>query len=138
VTSPGQQKAPGPTGFEEGIARLPKWIFVLGLAGTPIAGQFFGLPAALGYLLGAAGAYVNFRLIERFVDRLGRLATGGQGAPRTRGIGLFLQFLGLVTGAFVILKVSRLNVVAALCGFLVFPAAALLEILYELLTYGHS
>jgi len=29
-------------------------------------------------------------------------------------------------------------VVVALCGFLVCPAAVMLEILYELITYGHS
>jgi hypothetical protein len=127
------------TGFDEGVARLPKWILGLGLVGTGAAGQFYGLAAALGFLLGAAGAYVNLRLIERFVDRLGQLALAEQKpARRTRGLWLFLQFLGLVTGAFVILRVSGLNIVAALCGFLVCPAAVLLEILYELLTYGHS
>jgi len=126
-------------GYDEGIARLPKWIFWLGLLGAPVAGRWYGVPAALGFLLGAGCAYLNFRLIERFADRLGQLATGDPASARaTRGGGLFFQFLGLVAGAVVILKVSQLNVVAAMCGFLVCPAAVLLEILYELLTYGHS
>ena len=128
------------TGFDEGIARLPKWMLGLGLVGSGVTGQFFGLSAAAGFLLGAGGAYINLRLIERFVDKLGRLAMRDKAAapPKTRGIWLFVQFLGLVVGAFVILRVSGLNIVAALCGFLVCPAAVLLEILYELLTYGHS
>lgn len=128
-----------PKNFDAGIERLPKWILGLAVAGTGLAGQFYGLAAALGFLLGSAGAYVNLRLIVLFVDRLGRLAMGSAGnAPRTRGTGLFLLFLGLIAGAFVILKVSGLNIVAALWGFLVCPAAVLLEILYELFTYGHS
>lgn len=129
----------GHAGFEEGIARLPKWIAGLGLAGTGVAGQLHGLPAALGFLLGAAGAWLNLKALDRFVNRLGRSAIADQTrVPQTRGGGLFLQFLGLVTGAFVILKVSGLSLIAALCGFLVLPAAVLLEIVYELLTYGHS
>jgi hypothetical protein len=126
------------TGFDEGIARLPKWMLGLGLVGTGLTGQFFGLAAAAGFLLGAGGAYVNLRLIERFVDKLGRLAMADKTPPKTRGVWLLIQFLGLVTGAFVILKVTGFNIVAALCGFLALPAAVLLEILYELLTYGHS
>ena len=58
--------------------------------------------------------------------------------PKRRGVRLFIQFALFVLGAFVILRLSGFNVVAALCGFLVCPAAVMLEILYELFTYGHS
>ena len=44
----------------------------------------------------------------------------------------------VVLGAFVILKYSGFNLVAAFFGFLVCPAAAIAELVYELLTYGHS
>jgi hypothetical protein len=51
---------------------------------------------------------------------------------------MFIQFAVVVLGAFVILKVSGFNLAAAFFGFLVCPAAAIAEIVYELLTYGHS
>ena len=51
---------------------------------------------------------------------------------------MFIRFAFFVLGAFVILRFSGFNIVVALCGFLVCPAAVMLEILYELLTYGHS
>ena len=127
------------SGFDSGIARLPKWIAALAVVGSGIAGQLYGLPYALGFLLGAGGAFVNFRLIERFVNRLGELAMATpEKPPQSRGISLLILLAGLVTGAIVILKVSGFRPLAALCGFLVFPAAVLLEILYELVTYGHS
>jgi hypothetical protein len=58
--------------------------------------------------------------------------------PKVSGVWLFIQFGLCVIGAFVIIRLSGFNVVAALCGFLVCPAAVMLEILYELFTYGHS
>ena len=46
--------------------------------------------------------------------------------------------MALVLGAFVILRISGFSVLAVLCGFLVCPAAVILEIVYELLKYEHS
>jgi hypothetical protein len=52
---------------------------------------------------------------------------------------LFLQLALFVLGAFVIIRFSGFNIVVALYGFLVCPAAVMLEaIYYLLLTYGHS
>ncbi len=128
-----------PFDFDKGIARIPPLIVVLGLAGTGMAGRMGGLLYAGSFLAGAIAAYLNFRVIERFVNRLGELALAASSKPpKIRGIRLFIQFILFVLGAFVILRLSGFNVIAALCGFLVCPAAVILEILYELLTYGHS
>jgi hypothetical protein len=128
-----------PFDFDKGIARIPPLIVVLGLAGAGVAGRMGGFLYAGSFLAGAIAAYVNFRVIERFVNRLGELALAGPSKPpRVRGVRLFIQFILFVLGAFVILRLSGFNVIAALCGFLVCPAAVILEILYELLTYGHS
>jgi hypothetical protein len=124
--------------FDQGIARVPKLIAVLGLAGTGVAGWMGGLAYALAFLVGAGAAYFNFRLIERAVDRLGRLAGAAAKAPRASGAIMFIQFAVFAIGAFVILRLSGFNVAVALCGFLVCPAAVLIEIFYELLTYEHS
>lgn len=125
--------------LDKGITRVPPLIAVLGLVGSGVAWSIGGLLYAVSFLAGAAAAYLNFRLLERFVNRLGRLvAAEPANPPKASGIKLFLQFALFVLGAFVILRLSGFNVVVALCGLLVCPAAVMLEILYELFTYGHS
>lgn len=124
--------------FDEGIARVPKVIAVLGLVGTVVAWRIGGVAYALAFFVGAGAAYFNFRLIERAVDRLGRLAGAAAKAPKASGAVMFFQFAVFAIGAFVILRLSGFNVAVALCGFLVCPAAVLIEIFYELLTYEHS
>jgi ATP synthase I chain len=125
--------------FDKGIARIPVLLAAMGLVGSGAVWQVWGFPAASAFLVGAAAAYFNFRLLERFVNRLGRLAAAETGTPpKVSGVMLFIQFAVFVAGAFVIIRVSGFNVVAALCGFLVCPAAVMVEILYELFTYGHS
>jgi len=125
--------------FDRGIARIPPLIAVLGLLGSLVAWRVAGVSSAGAFLCGAAAAYFNFRLLERFVNRLGRLAAAEPvKPPKASGARMFIQFALCVMGAFVILRLSGFNVVAALCGFLVCPAAVMVEILYELIAYGHS
>jgi hypothetical protein len=125
--------------FDEGIARVFKIIAVLGLLGTGVAGWLGGLAWAVAFPIGAGAAYFNFRLIERAVDRLGKLAGTEPAKPRKwSGIWMFIQFALFVLGAFVILRISGFNVRVAMCGFLVCPAAVMVEIGYELITYEHS
>jgi hypothetical protein len=125
--------------YDIAVQRVPRWIVILGLVGTGVAGRMGGGLYAGSFLLGAAGAWINYKLIERAVNRLGELArTNGPKRTRMPGMRMFIRFAFFVLGAFVILRVSGLNLVAALCGLLVCPAAVLVEIFYELLTYGHS
>lgn len=123
--------------FDKGIARIPSLILALGVTGTGLAGWFGGFPYAAAFFAGAGAAYFNFRLLERFVNRLGELAAAAK-PVKASGVRVFIQFALFVLGAFVILRISGFNVVAALYGFLVCPAAVMVEILYELITYGHS
>jgi hypothetical protein len=125
--------------YERALARLPNWMLLLGVIGTAFAGRQAGLSGALGFLLGAAAAWLNLKLIERGVNRIVRLATAEPGAVSSgSGIRIFVQFAVFATLAFVILRFTGFNLMAALLGFLVCPAAAILEIVYELFTYGHS
>jgi hypothetical protein len=111
----------------------------LALLGTGVAGRLGGLAYAGSFLAGAAAALLNFWLIERFVNRLGEAALAGSAKPAgATSFRMFIRFLFIGLGAFVILRFTGINIVAALCGVLVCPAAVMLEILYELLTYGHS
>jgi hypothetical protein len=132
--------------FDKGIARIPGLIGVLSVIGTVVAGRMGGLTYTGAFFIGAGAAYFNFRLLERFVNRLGELAQLAETASKTgpakpvkaSGVLVFIQFALFVLGVFVILRLSGFNLVVALCGFLVCPAAVMLEILYELITYGHS
>ena len=125
--------------IDQAIARVPKWIIGLGLLGTGISGRLGGTLFAASFLAGAAAALLNFWLIERFVNRLGETALAGGGKPVGRtSLRMFIRFGFIALGAFVILRFTGIQVVVAMCGFLVCPAAVMLEIFYELLTYGHS
>jgi hypothetical protein len=122
------------------IARVPRLIAMLGLAGAAGAGRLGGLAWAGAFCAGAVAAYFNFRLIESFVNRLVRGMVGQPGKrPRVAGLRLFIRLALFVVGAFVILRFSGINLVVAFCGFLVCPAAVMLESIYYLITYyGHS
>ena len=126
--------------LDQAMVRVPLLIAVFGLIGAGVAWHFGGLPYASSFMLGAVAAYLNFRLIERFVSRLLRaLSAEPRKRPRAAGFRLFLQLALFVLAAFVILRFSGMNVMVALYGFLVCPAAVMLEaIYYLLLTYGHS
>lgn len=125
--------------YERALARLPKWMALLGVLGTGLAARYAGLSGAAGFLLGAAAAWLNLRLIERAVNRIVRLTSADPGTVKQgSGVRIFVQFAIFATFAFVILRFTGFNLMAALLGFLVCPAAAILEIVYEIFTYGHS
>ena len=46
--------------LDRAIARIPRWIIVLGLLGTGFAGRMGGAPYAGPFLVGAAAAWLNF------------------------------------------------------------------------------
>jgi uncharacterized membrane protein AbrB (regulator of aidB expression) len=125
--------------YERALARLPNWMILLGAIGTAIAARRAGISGAAGFLLGAIAAWVNLRLIERGVNRIVRLTAAEPGKMHTGGgIRIFVQFAIFATLAFVILRFTGFNLMAALLGFMVCPGAAVVEIVYELITYGHS
>ena len=128
-----------PADFDKALARLPNWMAVLGVIGTAVTLRYYGISGAVGFLIGAAAAWLNLRLIERGVDKIVRLVAANPDKPRGRsGVWIFVQFALFGALAFVILRFTGFNLMAALLGFLVCPAAAILEIVYELITYGHS
>ncbi len=125
--------------YERALARIPNWMVVLGVIGTVVAARRAGIAGAAGFLLGAVAAWLNLRLIERGVNRIVRLTAAEPGTVSTgSGVRIFIQFAVFAALAFVILRFTGFNLMAALLGFLVCPAAAIVEIVYELFTYGHS
>jgi hypothetical protein len=125
--------------YERALSRLPNWMILLAVVGTAIAARRSGLSGAAGFLLGAVAAWLNLRLIERGVNRIVRLTAAEPGIVRGgSGVRIFLQFAIFATLAFVILRFTGFNLMAAMLGFMVCPGAAVIEIVYELITYGHS
>ena len=125
--------------LEKGLKRVPTLIVSLGIVGAGIAARFGGWSYAGAFLLGAIGAWLNFRMIETYVSRLlGAIAAGNAAPPRSPALRQFMRFALFVIGASVILRLSGFNVFVALLGFLVCPAAVMLEMIYQILTYGHS
>src|SRR5579863_1248895 len=93
--------------LDQAIVRVPFLIALLGLIGAGVAWHFGGLPYAGSFLAGAVAAYLNFRLIERFVNRLLRtLAAEPRKPPKAAGFRLFMQLSLFVLVAFVILRFS--------------------------------
>ena len=128
-----------PADYNRALSRLPNWMLLLAVIGTAMAASNAGLPAAAGFILGAIAAWLNLKLIERAVNRIVRLAAAEPGKVRARsGVGIFIQFAVFATLAFVILRFTGFNLMAALLGFLVCPGAVIVEIVYGLFTYGHS
>jgi len=125
--------------YERALARLPNWMALLGIVGAGFAARYAGVSGAMGFLIGAVAAWLNLRLIERGVNRIVRLTAAEPGKVREgSGVRVFAQFAIFGALAFVILRFTGFNLMAALFGFLVCPAAAVIEIVYELITYGHS
>lgn len=114
-------------------------MLVLGIIGTAVAARKIGLSGAAGFLLGAGAAWFNLKLLERAVDGVLRKMSAEPGKVSTAsGVRIFVQFAVFAAIAFVILRFTGFNVMAALLGFLVCPVAVLVEIVYELFNYGHS
>ena len=124
--------------YERALARLPKWMLVLGIIGTGVAARRVGISGAAGFLLGAGAAWFNLKLLERAVDGMLRKMAAEPGKVGTAsGVRIFVQFVVFATIAFVILRFTGFNLMAALLGFLVCPVAVLAEIVYELFSVNH-
>ena len=124
--------------YDRAIARLPLWMLCVTIAGEPFAFRYAGIAGALGFLAGAVAAHINLRLIERAVNRIIRMAAlPGETVKTSSGVRIYIEFIIFAGLAFAILRFTGFNLIAALCGFLVCPVAAVLEIVYELLVLNN-
>jgi hypothetical protein len=117
------------------LGRIRFLIIFLSGAGTLVAAVYGGWRWALGFILGAAAGYLNFRWLKKLVDSLGEAVRGRPPKARVAVI-LGLRYLLLAAGGYVILNFSSLSLAAALTGLFVPAAAVVLEILFELIYAG--
>jgi len=114
------------------LARIRFLMMLLSGAGALVIAVYGGWRWTLGYILGAAAGYLNFRWLKKLVDSLGEAARGKP--PRARvAVFLGLRYLLLGAGGYAILNFSVLSLAAAAVGLFVPAAAVLLEILFELI-----
>jgi ATP synthase I chain len=118
--------------FTRVSGRLAKIIAALAVIGSALAGLRGGWTWAAGFFLGAAASYLNYRNLVQIVRAIGTPASSGRMGAFAW---LLFRLILLVAGAFVIIKVTQINVYAACAGLFVPVAAVILEAIFEI-TYA--
>jgi hypothetical protein len=119
------------------VARMYLYMAVMGVAGVLILLVWLGWRWALGFALGAAASWLNFRWLKKLVDSLAQASTGKP--PRNRAaVVLGLRYVLLAAGGYAILRFSEISLTAALVGLFVSAIAVIIEILFQLIAYGST
>lgn len=117
--------------LEVALERIRKAAFALGAGGTIGAFAWRGWTWAAGFALGSLASWLNFSILKRVAYAVGR--------PRIRKrLVLFagLRYLILGGGAYVIVRFSKISMLAVLCGLFISVAAVILEMIIQL-AYGN-
>ena len=113
--------------FERIVTRISRNIALIAFVGGSIAFAWRGWQAGLGFLFGAAAAWLNFRWLKSFVNGLG---PGGK--PGRFAVFFAFRYAILAAGAYVILRFSKSSLPAALTGLFTPLAAVIVEVLTQL------
>ena len=119
------------------VARMHRFMAAMSAAGVLLLFAWRGWRWGLGFALGAGASWLNFRWLKKLTDALRDAATGKRTNHRA-AIVLGLRFLLLAAAGYVILKYSEISLTAALIGLFVSAAAAVCEIVYQLIVYGST
>ena len=117
--------------YDRPVARIRRFIIVLGAAGTIAVTIIYGWQTGLGFLVAATASYMGFWRQRRVVDSL----APDRSRKRFPIARFILHFAIVGLAGFAIVKYLEVNRLAAVSGLLVAAAAVVLEILYELI-YG--
>lgn len=116
--------------------RIPRLMAGVAVAGAAAGAALRGWPWAAAFLLGAAASAVIYWALDRAVAAIDPDRPPDK-SMRGRVVVAGMRYLVLAAGAYAILKFSTLPVTGALAGLFVPAAAAVVEILVELV-YGSS
>jgi ATP synthase I chain len=113
--------------FERAAWRIGRIIMAIAALGT--CGLFIvrGWQWGTGFLLGSAISGLNFHWLYKLVQGLG----SGK-MPQNRAMVLGFRYLLLGGGAYVILRLSRISLMAVFAGVFVLTAAVFLEVIFEI------
>jgi ATP synthase I chain len=92
-----------------------------------VVALWHGWTYGVGFAVGAAASWINFRWLRGFVAGL-----GPAGKPSASAMFFMLRYLILAAGGYVILKYSKLSLPAMLAGLFVSLAAVTIETLIRL------
>jgi hypothetical protein len=110
---------------------MPRWMAAVAVAALPFVWWHGGALWSASFLVGVIGGYWNYIAVCRVADRVTQSARRTGDAPRSTMRRLLrLLFIGVAT--FVIIRFTRINLVAAFMGLFTPVAAVVVEILYEL------
>ncbi len=111
-------------------ARLERFILYVGTAGIPAAVFIWGWRGAIGFLLGAVAAWLNFRRLRAMVDVL------GGDRRKASWMRMAILYFGIGMAGYVMIKYFEVSMLSAFGGLLFVPVGAvLLEVLYTFI-YG--
>ena len=113
--------------FERAAWRIGRIMMVIGSLGTCVALAARGWQWGAGFLLGAAISGLNFHWLYRLVAGLGK-----SDMPRNRSVILGFRYVILGGGAYVILRLSRISLMAVLAGVFLLTAAVFVEVVFEI------
>ena len=118
---------PDELSFERAAWRIGRIMMVIGSLGACVALVARGWRWGAGFLLGAAISGLNYHWLYKLVAGLG---TGVQ--PRHRGVVLGFRYLILGGAAYVILRLSKISLMAVMAGVFVLTAAVFVEVVFEI------
>ena len=113
--------------FDRAVARILLLMIWFAAAGALAALIYRGWTWGVGFLLGSAVSWFNFRWLKQIVEAL-----GGKRPRASLALIIGSRYLILAGGAYVILKYTVVSLPAALVGLFVSVAAVLVEIILEL------
>jgi ATP synthase I subunit len=119
------------------VGRMYVSMAVMSAAGVLALLVWQGWRWGLGFALGAAASWLNFRWLKKVVDSLAQAAAGKRLKSRTAVL-LGLRYVLLAAAGYAILRFSEISLTAALVGLFVSAAAVILEIVYQLIAYGST
>jgi hypothetical protein len=114
--------------FDRALRRIGKAMWAIGAGGLIAATVWRGWTWGVGFALGTAASWLNFRLMKQVVDAL------GETRPTRKRVAVLagLRYALLGGGSYVILRFSSVSVTATLAGLFVAVAAVIVEICFEL------
>jgi ATP synthase I chain len=122
---------PDPAFYRRALSRIPRWIALVVAAALPFVEWHGGPIWVASFLAGSIGGYWNYVAVCRVADRLSQTVERTGRTPRS-SLRSALRLMFIAVAAFVIIRFTRINLVAAFTGLLTPVAAVVLEILYEL------
>jgi hypothetical protein len=124
--------------LDSAVARMARTMAVMSTAGILVLFFWQGWQWGIGFALGAAASWLNFRWLKKLVDSLGQTVMGKKRPKNRTAVVLGLRYVLLGAAGYVILRFSEISLTAALVGLFVSAAAVVIEILYQLIAYGST